>query len=47
MLKLSFVGSPTHLLEYLVFAQWAEQDAKTKGAKVDKIFSDFSGYTAH
>ena len=47
MLNLSFVGTGEQLLEYLNFAEWAEKDAESKGAKVDKIFSDLSGYTAN
>ena len=46
MIKLSFIGSSFGLLNYLNFAKWCEQDAKNKGTKLEKVFSDLSGYTA-
>lgn len=46
MLKLSFAGSIKNLMDYLAFAEWAITDAENRGAKVEKIFSDLSGYTA-
>ena len=47
MINASFVGTSEKLLEYLRFAEWAEKDAQNRGAKVDKIFDDLSGYTAN
>ena len=45
-MELSFCGNSEGLMEYLRFAEWAEQDAIRKGARVVKIFSDMSGYVA-
>lgn len=46
MIQLSFKGSVFGLINYLKFVSWCEEDAKKKGAQVEKVFDDLSGYTA-
>lgn len=45
-MNLSYVGDKKGLMEFISYAIWCEQDAIKKGFKVEKVFSDFSGYTA-
>ncbi len=45
-MKIGYVGSPKGLMEFIAYAIWCEQDAEKKGFKVEKVFSDFSGYVA-
>jgi hypothetical protein len=45
-MKLSYVGNKNDLMEFITYVIWCEQDAIKKGFKVEKVFSDFSGYVA-
>lgn len=44
-MKLSYKGDLKGLMEYLQYAGYCEKDAEKKGAKLEKVFQDFSGYT--
>lgn len=48
MIQLGFKGGVKGLEEYLKFAEWCLKDSQIKwpGSRVEKVFSDFSGYTA-
>lgn len=44
MIPLSFIGTPSELMEYLNFAEWCVHISK--GFKLTKVFDDLSGFTA-